>query len=79
MKKATIWITPTTNILNSQVIDNGKIEKRVYDYDMDVFTFYNIRHKYNRRSNLETVSLYEDVIVEGDIQYKILRMLTKNQ
>lgn len=76
--KSTIWITPTTNIKDLRVVDEKKIEKRTHDSDMDVFTFYNVRHQHTRRSNLMSVSLYEDVIVEGDVQYKILRMLSKN-
>ncbi len=75
--KSTITITPTTNIKDHRVVDETKIEKRTYDSDMDVFTFYNARHEHTRRSNLMSVSLFEDVIVEGDIQYKILNMLSK--
>lgn len=75
--KSTILITPTTNIKNLRVVDENKIEKRTYDSDMDVFVLYNQRHQHTRRSNLMNVSLYEDVIVEGDVQYKILRMLSK--
>lgn len=74
---STIWITPTANIKDLRVIDESKIEKREYDTDKDVFEFYNIRHQYTRRSNLMIVSLYEDVIVENEVNYKILRMLSK--
>ena len=77
--KSTILITPTTNIKDLRVVDDKKVETRTYDSDMDVFTFYNQRHQYTRRSNLMSVSLYEDVIVEGEIHYKILRMLSKNE
>lgn len=74
---STIIITPTTNIKDYRVVDESKVETRTHDSNMDVFTFYNQRHQYTRRSNLMSVSLYEDVIVEGDVHYKILRMLTK--
>ena len=77
--KSTIVITPTSNIKDYRVIDETKIETRKYDSDMDVFTFYNQLRQDTRRSNLMSVSLYEDVIVEGDIHYKILRMLSKNE
>lgn len=76
--KSTILITPTNNIEDLRVINDKKVETRTYDSNMDVFTFYNQRHQYTRRSNLMDVSLYEDVIVEGDIHYKILQMLSKN-
>lgn len=75
--KSTIIITPTTNIKNMRVVDEDKIEKRTYDSNMDVFTFYNQIHKNKRRSNLMSVSLYDDVIVDDDIHYKILQMLSK--
>ena len=75
--KSTIIITPTTNIKDYAVVDNTKVEKRTYDSDMDVFTFYNQRYQNTRRSNLMSISLYEDVIVENDIHYKVLQMLSK--
>ena len=75
--KSTIIITPTTNIKDLRVIDESKIETRTYDSDMDVFTFYSPKYNHTRRSNLMSVSLYEDVIVEGEVNYKILRMLSK--
>ena len=77
--KSTIVITPTSNIKDYRVIDETKIETRKYDSDMDVFTFYNQLRQDTRRSNLMSVSLYEDVIVEGEVHYKILRMLSKNE
>jgi hypothetical protein len=75
--KSTILITPTTNIVNMAVVDNSKVEKRTYDSDMDVFTFYNVKREHTRKANLMDVSLYDDVIVENDVHYKILRMLSK--
>lgn len=75
--KSTITITPTTNIKDLRVVDESKIETRTYDSDMDVFTFYCERDNHTRKSNLMGVSLYEDVIVEGDVKYKILQMLSK--
>lgn len=75
--KSTILITPTSNILNMAVVDNSKVEKRTYDSNMDVFTFYNVKQGETRKANLMDVSLYDDVIVEKDVHYKILRMLSK--
>jgi len=75
--KSTIIITPTTNIKDFRVVDEEQIETRTHDSKMDVFTFYNEKEKCNRKSNLMDVSLYDDLIVEGDKQYKILRMLSK--
>lgn len=75
--KSEITITPISNILNHRVIDEDKIQIRSYDTNMDVFEFYNQRYQESRKSNLMNVSLYDDVIVEGDEKYKILRMLSK--
>jgi hypothetical protein len=75
--KSTIIITPTSNIQDNAVFDNSKVSKRTYDSDMDVFTFRNVKRDHLRRSNLMDVSLYDDVIVEGDVEYKILHMLSK--
>lgn len=75
--KSTIWITPTTNIENQAVVDNNKVEEKTYDSHMDVFTFYNKKTDRTRKGTLINVSLYDDVIVEGDVKYVILRMLSK--
>lgn len=77
--KSKILITPTSNIKDYRVIDDKKVETQTYDSDMDVFTLYNQRHQYTRKANLMDVSLYEDVIVEGETHYKMLRMLSKNE
>ncbi len=74
---STITITPITNIKDYRVIDDSKVEIRTYDSDQDYFTFYNVRLQMERKSNLINVSLYEDVIVENGVNYKILRMLSK--
>lgn len=74
---STIHITPVENIKDYAVVDNGLVEKRTYDSDMDVFTFYDVVRKKTRRSNLMSVSLYNDLIVEGDRKYKILHMLSQ--
>ncbi len=68
---STITITPVTNIKNQRVVDESKIEKRTYDYDMDVLTFYTQAINKTWRGNLVHVSLSDDV------QYKILQMLSK--
>lgn len=77
--KSTITITPTTNIDfdKMEVIDSKKIEVKEYDGLMDVFTFYNEKAKETRKGTLINVSLYDDVIVDGDVHYKILHMLSK--
>ena len=74
--KSTITITPAENIKDRRVIDESKIEQRTYDSDTDVFTFYNVKYKETRRSNLMNVSIFNDLIVDGDVQYKILAMLS---
>lgn len=75
--KSTITITPISNIKDSRVIDNEKITVKTYDSLMDVFLFYNIKNEETRKSNLMDVSLFDDLIVQNDEQYKILHMLTK--
>ena len=75
--QSTIIITPTTNIRSGKIICADEVKKRTYDSDMDVFTFYDVVRKKTRRGNLMGVSLYDDVIVEGDTHYKIIQMLSK--
>ncbi len=72
-----ILITPITNIKDYKVIDESKIEEREYNSYEDMFTFYNVLNQQSRRSNLMSVSLYDDLIVDGHVQYKILKMLSK--
>lgn len=76
---STILITPTTNIKDGRVVDNSKVEKRKYDSDMDVLTFFNEKNEGTRRANLMSVSVFDDVIVEGNTHYKIIQMLSKNE
>ena len=75
--KSTITITPVTNIKDYSVIDNSLITTETHDSDMDVFTFLNVKTERKRRSNLMSVSLFNDVIVREDGNYKILHMLSK--
>lgn len=75
--KSTILTTPTTNIEDNHVVDNTKIKESTHDSDMDVFTFYNTKLKTTWKGNLMKVSLFDDVIVEGNTHHKILRMLSK--
>ncbi len=75
--KSTILVTPVSNIKDYRVVDESKIEKRTHDSRMEVFTFYNVVQKETRKANLMDVSLYDDLIVEGEEQLKILHMLTK--
>jgi len=72
-----IRITPIENIKGDQIIDESKVLSRTHDTDMDVFTFHDTVHKHTRRSNLMDVSLYDDLIIENGIRYKILTMMTE--
>ena len=78
--KSKITITNVKNIdyQKMEVIDNSKVITKIHDSDMDVFAFYNEIEKKYRKANLMDVSLYNDLIVENDEQYKILHMLSKN-
>ena len=78
---STIIITNVNNIdwATRRVIDAAKIKTRQHDSDLDVFLFENIRTNKQRRSNLMSVSLFDDVIVENKQKYKILNMLTKSK
>lgn len=74
--KSTIYITSTDNIKNHAVVDNDKVRKETHDTLMDIFTFEN-KNGELRKSNLMDVSLYDDVIVDGNTKYVILSMLSK--
>ena len=76
--KSKILITNTDNVdfEKSIVIDNNNILTEVYDSDMDIFLFENVNTGKQRRTNLMSVSVYDDLIVREEIKYKILRMLT---
>lgn len=78
--KSKIVITNINNIDfdKMRVIDDSKIEERIYDSKMDVFTFENVKSKQLYRGCLINVSLYDDLIVEGEEKFKILHMLTKD-
>ena len=73
-----IVITPITNIAGGRVINQDAVETREYNSRMDVFLFHNRERNEMRKGNLMDVSLYNDLIVENEIYYKILHMLTKN-
>ncbi len=75
--KSTIAITPVTNIKNFAVIDNSKVEKRTYDSDKDNLIFFSTKSDKKRTDTLINVSLYDDLLIEGEVKYKILTMLSK--
>ncbi len=74
---STITITPTTNIKDFEVVNYDLVQERTYNSHTDELRFYNVNHKQYRHDVLIHVSLYNDLIVEGDVQYKILRMISK--
>ena len=79
MSKSKITFTNINNIDEKKyaVIDSKKIETKIYDSDMDVLLFENINTGKKRKSNLISVSLYDDLIIKGKEKFKILHMLTK--
>ncbi len=74
--KSTITITPVDNIKDFGVINKDLNIVETHDSDMDVFLMENKNGK-RRMSNLMGVSLYDDLIVKGEVKYKILHMLSK--
>lgn len=76
--KSKILITNIKNIKNNSVVDNSLIVENIYDSDMDIFTFENIKYSNIWKGNLMHVSLYDDLILKNGEKYKILHMLTKN-
>lgn len=73
-----IQTTPFLNINAGSLVDKTKIETKTYDTYMDVFTFRNIKNNITWRGCLMHVSIYDDLIIEDGIEYKILSMLTKH-
>ena len=80
--KNKIRITSVTNIVDNSVVDNDLVEAREYDAYMDVFHLFDTIREKHRSSNLMGISIYDDLIifneVSGDVQYKVLHMLTKS-
>lgn len=74
---STIWITPTSNIKDRGLLEENKIEKHIYDSDNDFLIFINKKTGEMRNDNLINISIYDDVILNGNVEYKILRMLSK--
>ena len=72
-----VWNINQVDGIEAEVVDNDKIQKRIYDSDMDVFVLYNLKTLKKRRANLMSVSIFDEVIVEDEIEYKILQMITK--
>ncbi len=75
---STILITDNKNIdyTKNAVINNELILEETHDSDLEVFLIENIDGK-QRRGNLMTISLYDDLIVRNEVKYKILKMLSK--
>ena len=74
--KTAIIVTPVDNIGDFTIIDAKKVERRIYDNKMDTFTFLDTTTNEKRCSNLQSVSIFNDVILENDKQLKILKMIT---
>ena len=77
MSKSKIIITPSLNIKDYSVIDNDLVTSEIHDSRDALFTFRNVVKDKTRTGALINVSLYDDVIVRNNIEYKILHMLTK--
>lgn len=77
MNYSKIWVTRTTNIHLNQVKDESKIETMILDADNEKLRFFNTKKKEHRKDVLKNVSIYDDLLVVLNIDYKILRMLTK--
>ena len=78
---STVAVTNVNNIdrKTRHVIDATKIKIRRYDVDLDVLLLENVHTNKQRKANLMSVSLFNDVIVENKQKFKILHMLTKNK
>lgn len=76
--KHIIKITPIDNIDFEKgiVIDNSKIENREIDGNTEV-TLFNTVNEIERQGKFIHVSVYDDILVENEVKYKILHMLTK--
>jgi hypothetical protein len=74
-----ITITNINNIdfSENKVIENSKVEKRIFDSYLDSFLFENINTNKQRKDCLMNVSLFDDLIVIEKEKYKILAMLSK--
>lgn len=75
---AEILITPISNIENNRIIKNDKVEKRICCNRTNIFTFFNVPLQKTRKDTLINVSLFDDLIVEKRIKYKILRMTSNS-
>lgn len=75
---STIVITDVENINfeKMSVVDFDKVLTETHDTDMDVFLFENVSGN-QRRSNLMSVSVFDDMIVRDGKKFKILSMLSK--
>lgn len=77
MTTSKITITPTSNIENSQVVDIKLVTTESHDSRDLKFILRNTINNITRRGDLINVSIYDDVIVRGSNEFKILNMLTK--
>lgn len=75
---STITITDVANINfeTMSVVDYDQVLTETHDSHMDVFLFENESGN-QRRANLMSVSVYDDMIVRDDKKFKILHMLSK--
>ena len=77
---STIYLTNVKNIDFKQmrVIDDSLVTKETHDSDLKIHVFKDTLTGIERRDSLIHVSLFDDVIVRGTEEYKILNMLSKN-
>lgn len=74
INRTVITITPLDNIKDHAVVDNDKVIKKKFDCRMD-----NLKFKTGSQVRTDTLinaSLFDDLLILGGIEYKILRMTT---
>ena len=76
MSKSKVHLTPVSNIVNNHLVDKTNVIQREFDSLKDGFTFINTNTNEERVDNLMNVSVYDDIMVYENKQYKILHMLT---
>jgi hypothetical protein len=74
---STITITPIDNIKNHKVLNEFLITKETYNTHTDELLMKNKKEGEIRLDTLINVSLYDDLIIKDETEYKILSMFTK--
>lgn len=72
-----IWLTEAINVENSAVVDNDKVEERIFDWEDEVEVS-DVSSNETSVVKIKKISLFDHLIILNNVPCKLLAALTKD-